>query len=95
MEPIFVVVCSDGKPCSAWLDRGFWTNMTYFKVDAESKLVELDNPADTDWAKELAVKNPEGYAKLKEHSVMSPSKCSPHRIIEYRPVSPFTLPGVP
>ena len=93
MESIFVVICNDGKPCSVWLDRGFWKNMTYFKQDAEASIVELDRPADTEWAKDLQTKNPAGYEKLKEHSVFKPHKCSPHRIVEYRPVESLAQKG--
>lgn len=84
MASVFVLHCSDGKPCRHPLDEGLWTNVAWDRATAENDRRRLDDPAQSANAKFLEKNDPHAFAKWKGGA--KAARCSPHRIIEYRPV---------
>ena len=84
MASIFVVHCKGGEPCRYPLDEGLWVNFTWNRPSAENDLKRLDSPTEAQGALFLQRNDPNAFARWK--GSIKPSKCGPHKVIEYRPV---------
>lgn len=83
MASIFVVHCKDGTPCKYPLDEGLWINVAWDRETAENDLKRLDDPANSQGARFLKKNDPYTFAKWKGSA--NAAKCSPHKVVEYRP----------
>lgn len=79
---IFVVLCKDGNPCRHPLDQGTWPNFSWEAETAANDMKRLDDPTQSEGARFLRRNDPHAFARWSES--IRPSKCGPHRVVEYR-----------
>lgn len=84
MASIFVVHCADGKACRHPLDEGMWVNFAWDRETAQNDLLRLDNPTESQGAKFLRKNDPNAFARFT--GSVKATRCSPHKIVEYRAV---------
>lgn len=97
MATLYVLHCSNGRPCRHGLDEGRWANATQVRATAEDDRLRLDEPTRCQAARcleELEAKDDSpDWLRPAKHSFavlkhkLRPAPCGPHRVVKYRPIS--------